>query len=93
MLTLELREYEPCEAPLFVEDRDTLRAAVPSLTVEPVTGQEAVYRLTPGSTVGALELGDLAVSIRPKLEVSRVLFLASYAMGAFKLQDEPYAQQ
>ena len=41
--------------------------------------------------MGALELGDLAVSIRPKLEVSRVLFLASYAMGAFRLQDEPYA--
>ncbi len=91
MQTLELREYAPCEAPLSVEERDTLRAAVPSLTVEPVTGQEAVYRLTPGSTVGALELGDLAVSIRPKLEVSRVLFLASYAMGAFRLQDEPYA--
>ena len=91
MRTLELREYEPCEAPLSLKERDTLRAAVPSLTVEPVTGQEAVYRLTPGSTVGALELGDLAVSIRPKLEVSRVLFLASYAMGAFRLQDEPYA--
>ncbi|MDE2934906.1 MAG: hypothetical protein OXS47_13695 [Chloroflexota bacterium] len=91
MRTLELREYEPCEAPLSVEDRDTLRAAIPSLTVEPVIGQEAIYRLTPGSTVGALELGDLAMSIRPKLEVSRVLFLASYAMGAFRLQDEPYA--
>lgn len=91
MQTLELREYEPREAPLSVEDRDTLRAAVPSLTVEPVIGQEAVYRLTPGSTVGALELGDLAVSIRPKLEVSRVLFLASNAMGAFRLQEEPYA--
>lgn len=90
MRTLKLREYEPCEAPLSVEERDTLRAAVPSLTIEPVTGQEAVYRLTPGSTVGALELGDLAVSIRPKLKVSRVLFLASYAMGAFKLQDESY---
>ena len=91
MRTLELQEYEPCEAPLSVEDRDTLRAAIPSLTAEPVVGQEAIYRLTPGSTVGALELGDLAVSIRPKLEVSRVLFLASYAMGAFKLQDEPFA--
>ena len=91
MRTLELREYEPCEAPLSVEDRDTLQAAIPSLTVEPVIGQDAIYRLTPGSTVGALELGDLAVSIRPKLEVSRVLFLASYAMGAFKLQDEAYA--
>ena len=91
MQTLELREYEACEAPLSVEERDTLRAAVPSLSVEPVTGQEAVYRLTPGSTVGALELGDLAVSIRPKLEVSLVLFLASYAMGAFRLQDKPYA--
>ena len=91
MRTLELREYEACEAPLSVEERDTLRAAVPSLTVEPVAGKEAVYHLTPGSTVGALELGDLSVSIRPKLDISRVLFLASYAMGAFRLQDEPFA--
>lgn len=91
MRTLRLREYEPHEAHLSVEDRDTLRAAVSSLTVEPVTGQEAVYRVTPGSTVGTFELGDLAVCIRPKLEVSRVLFLASYAMGAFRLRDEPYA--
>ena len=91
MQTLDLREHETCEAPLSVEDRDILWAAVPSLRVEPVTGLEAVYRLTPGSTVGTLELGDLAVSIRPKLEVSRVLFLASYAMGAFNLRDESYA--
>lgn len=91
MRAIELREYEPTEETLSVGERDALRAAVPSLTIEPATGQEAVYRLTPGSTVGALEIGDLSVSIRPKLDISRVLFLASYAMGAFKLQDEPFS--
>ena len=91
MRRIELKEYEPREEGLSVEERDALRAGVPSLTVEPVAGEEAVYHLTPGSTVGALELGDLSVSIRPKLDISRVLFLASYAMGAFKLQEEPFA--
>ena len=91
MRTIELREYETTEEALSVRERDALRAAVPSLTVEPATGQEAVYRLTPGSTVGALELGELSVSIRPKLDVSRVLYLASYAMGAFELRDEPFS--
>ena len=39
------------------------------------------WRLTPGETVGALEVGGLSVSIRPKLGVGRALFLASYAIG------------
>ena len=91
MRAIELREYETTEEALSVRERDALRAAVPSLTVEPATGQEATYRLTPGSTVGALELGDLSVSIRPKLDISRVLYLASYAMGAFELRDERFS--
>ena len=41
----------------------------------------------PGSTVGAVELGELSVSIRPKLDITRVLFLPCYAMGAFKLRE------
>ena len=88
MRQLDLREYVP-SAPvrLSVTERDRLRDVLPSLTIEPAPGEDGAYRLTPGSTIGALEIGDLSVSILPKLDISRVLFLASYAMGAFKLRE------
>ena len=35
---------------------DALRSAVSSLTIERVVGQEGIYTLTPGSTVGAVEI-------------------------------------
>ena len=88
MRQIDLREYVP-SAPvrLSVTERDRLRDALPSLTIEPAPSAEDEYRLTPGSTIGALEIGDLSISIHPKLDISRVLFLASYAMGAFKLRE------
>ena len=63
---------------------------MPSLTIETAPGKTGAYCLTPGSTVGALEIGDLSVVIRPKLDISRVLFLASYAPGAFMLREERF---
>ena len=88
MRRLDLREYEESEPfRLSIDERETLRANLPSLAVEPTSDSESTYVLTPGATIGALEIGDLSVSIRPKLEIGRVLFLASYAMGAFKLRD------
>ena len=87
MRTIDLQEYEKSESyRLSVDERDTLRK-VPSLTIEPAPGVEGAYHLTPGSTTGALEIGNLSVSILPKLDISRVLFLASYALGAFKLRE------
>ncbi|MDE0440732.1 MAG: restriction endonuclease [Gammaproteobacteria bacterium] len=49
-----------------------------------------MYYLTPGSTVGALEVGDLSVSIQPKLPVSRVLYLASYAIDEIEFREERF---
>ena len=91
MRRIDLREYGT-SAPLrlSVGERDALRATVPSLTIEPAPGVTGTYCLTPGSTIGALELGDLSVAICPKLDVSRVLFLASYAPGAFTLREERF---
>ena len=91
MREIDLQEYvrsEPVQ--LSVAERDGLNTIVPSLTVEPVAGAEGRYHLTPGSVVGAFESDGLSVSIRPKLTIARVLFLASYAMGAFKLQMERF---
>lgn len=88
MRHLDLREYERSESiRLTLSEREGLRHSLPSLTIEPAPDSEGAYVLTPGETVGALEVGDVSVSIRPKLDIGRVLFLASYAMGAFELRD------
>ena len=87
MRTIDLREHERSGSwPLSAAERDALRV-VPSLVVEPAAGREGAYHLTPGSTVGAVEIGDLSVSIRPKLDVARVLFLAGYAPEAFEVRE------
>ena len=91
MRRLDLQEYVRSDpVPLFAAERDELGDILTSLTIEPASGAEGAYHLTPGSTVGALDIGDLSVSIRPKLDIARVLFLASYAMGAFDLREERF---
>ena len=91
MRRLDLQEYVRSDpVRLFAAQRDELGDILTSLTIEPASGVEGAYHLTPGSTVGALDIGDLSVSIRPKLDISRVLFLASYAMGAFDLREERF---
>ena len=88
MKRLDLREYEPTEAQLGSDQLATLDPHLSDLriTVER-TRKDHTWLLTPGSTVGALEIGDLSVTIRPKLDIGRVLFLASYALGGFRLRD------
>lgn len=89
-MAVDLTEYEKSEAKtLSVRDRDALKQ-VPSLTIDPVPGTEDQYHLTPGSHVGALEIGNLSVSIRPKLPIGRVLYLASYAMGEIDFRQERF---
>ena len=93
MKRLDLREYEPTEAQLTSDQLATLdpRLSDLGITVER-TGKDHTWLLTPGSTVGALDIGDISVAIRPKLDIGRVLFLASYALGEFKLRDLQHFQ-
>ena len=88
MRRLDLREWERSEpVRLSVAEREALSRSLSPLAIEPAPDSENTYLLTPNATIGALEIGDLSVSIRPKLGIGRVLFLASYAMGAFKLRN------
>ena len=91
MRQIDLREYAESEPlHLAVPERDALQEALPSLSILPATGRSDAYRLRPQAVIGAFDLGDLSVAIRPKLDISRVVFLASYAMGAFNLRDEGF---
>ncbi len=87
MRPINLKEYDSSEYSLCVAERDALRAAIPSLTAEPVTGEGDKYNLTPSSTVGAIEIGDLSVLIEPKIGIPQLLSLACYAMGAFRQKE------
>jgi 5-methylcytosine-specific restriction enzyme subunit McrC len=82
MRQINLREYQRCNEPVLLsrEERDALAEAIPSVSIEPASGHESHYFLTPSSTIGVVEIGDLAIQILPKLPIDRVLFLISYAI-------------
>ncbi len=67
MQRLELEEYTPYpkNVRLDMAQREALKGA---------------YRLKPSSYIGAVNIGDLAVVVRPKISIDRVMFLIAYAM-------------
>ena len=68
-------------------------SATPSVSCSPSSpprAADAAYRLTPGSTVGAVETGGLSVLIRPKIGIPQLLSLACYAIGAYRPQPEMF---
>ena len=91
MREINLREYESNNHRLSVGQLDALfheRKALDLTSIEPVPGSESLYRLTAGSTVGAVEIGDLSVLIEPKIGIPQLLSLACYAMGVVKSQED-----
>ena len=86
---IDLQEYVqggPYE--LSLAERDALQSRDLSLSIQPILGTASDYHITPGSTVGAIEIGDLSVLIRPKIGIPQLLSMACYAMGAYKSQDQ-----
>ena len=63
---------------------------MPSLRFDPVPDAEGVYTLTPGSDVGAVEIGDLSVLIRPKIGIRQLLSLACYAIGMVRFRGSDF---
>ena len=86
---IDLREYEESEPHrLSGAERDALKEVLPSVAIQPATGKDGEYRLTPGSTVGAVEAGELSVLIEPKIGIPKLLSLACYAQSKFKPRGE-----
>ena len=84
MRRLALAEHTPARGVRLTRaERDALHTTIPELAISPSHGQDAGpgrFDLTPGSWVGvAAPAPTLLVEIAPKLPVSRVLFLLSYA--------------
>ena len=86
MRYLTLKEYKPrTGVELSVEERDFLCES--KIDVAPTQGAQGRYDLTSGSWIGALRTGSLAVEIRPKIPLDRVMFLISYALDPSKWRD------
>ena len=93
MRKINLQEWQR-SAPLQLsaDEHDALlgEAKTLDLSIEPVAATESEYRLWSGSTIGALEIGDLSVLIEPKIGLPQVISLACYAIGKVKFQREDF---
>jgi 5-methylcytosine-specific restriction enzyme subunit McrC len=72
---------------LTAVERDAIRRAHPKLRIEPTIGYEGRYDLTPDQNVGVISLPTVVLEIRPKVPMSSVLFLVSYACGLARWHD------
>ena len=90
MEPLVLKEYEEYSwrAPLDSAQLGALRDA--HIDVTPSADEEGGYILKPSSYVGAVNVGDLAVVVRPKIPMSRVMFLIAYAMDPKNWRPESF---
>ena len=80
MSRLVLEEYTTYheDVPLDREQRRALTEA--HIEVMPSLEEEGAYRLRPSSYVGAVNIGDLVVIVRPKVLIDRVMFMIAYSM-------------
>ncbi len=92
MLHIDLQEHQGTEYALTMTQRDELLGDAKNLklSIKPIVGTSSRYLVTPGSTVGAVEVGDMSVRIDPKIGIPQLLSLACYAMRLFKRQHEPF---
>ena len=99
MREINLTEYERSgRQTLSIVERDTLISltnrdagdARLSLAIEPTAGAEDQYDLTPGPTVGSVEVDGLSVLIEPKIGIPQVLSLACYAIGKVRFQKSDF---
>jgi 5-methylcytosine-specific restriction enzyme subunit McrC len=89
---LTLKEYSTeLSVPLSSAECDALRRLNPQIEISPSIGSPSCYDLTPSSWIGAIELPSLDIQIRPKIQISRVLFLLSYAMDPKHWQDTDFS--
>ena len=85
MRHIDLREYGTTQAArLSAVELDVLQRHQSQLgiTVTPTVGRPDSYDLTARSIVGAVDLDDLSIRIRPKLPVGRLVALLAYATDA-----------
>ncbi len=80
MCWIELEEYSSHSTALPL-DKHQLRALTDAhIKVTPSPEEGHTYSLKPTSYIGAVNVGDVAVVVRPKIPIDRVMFLIAYSM-------------
>ena len=81
MHRLELEEYKSYSTNIPL-NKDQLRALTEDarIDVTPSSDEDGAYILKPSSHVGAVNIGEFTVVVRPKVPIDRVMFLIAYAM-------------
>ncbi len=81
MRSVTLREYRTtCVPELNRDEVMALARIVPDLRIAPSPTVPNAFDVTPGSWIGAVCLPGVEIQILPKIELSRLLFLVSYAV-------------
>ncbi len=93
MQTLTLSEYEPQSVNVPLDKGQLRTLAEAHIVVAPSTTEGETYTLTPSSYIGALSVGDLAVLVRPKVPIDRVMFLVAYALDPQDWRKYPFGLQ
>ena len=88
-MQVDLQEYRQSDPKrLTATQVRALQSSPLSINIAPSGNADGEYRLTPGSIVGAVEIGELSVLIEPKIGIGQLLSLACYAISKFKPQAE-----
>ena len=93
MRQLDLQEHQRSEPLTLSRAELEALASAPKnlgLSIAPAVGEGGGYRLTPDSTVGAVEFDNLSVLIRPKIGIPQLLSLACYAISKVRFQREEF---
>ena len=90
MRRIELQEYVSYTTDVPLDKDQLLALKKANIDVAPSPDAAGAYRLTPSSYIGALNVGELAVVIRPKIPIDRVMFLIAYAMDPKNWRRDPF---
>ena len=91
MARIDLQEYVSSEHRLTTSELGVLLREMRDLDLSLTPSANAgVYALKPGSTVGAIEVGDLSVRIRPKIGIPQLVSLACYAIGRVRFRETDF---
>ena len=91
MARIDLQEYVSSEHRLTTSELGVLLREMRNLDLSLTpSANEGVYTLKPGSTVGAIEIGDLSVCIEPKIGIPQLVSLACYAIGRVRFRETDF---
>ena len=90
MRRIELQEYVSYTTDVPLDKDQLLALKKANIDVAPSPDAAGAYILTPSSYIGALNVGELAVVIRPKIPIDRVMFLIAYAMEPKNWWRDPF---